>query len=263
MLVSAPSRIFTHGEIAWYGILLDIYLLGDRLGVQISNGISIGRSWWRPGWCCFHSSLGSPLVWEIWSSLDWEFSMSLSIEISIGQLWDQPGDMEFTSYLKWEAVRATESSIGTLWRRRVWFGWYCLVFFLWELYRLGDRSGDQEFDRETGSSIDQGSYGIYIYQEIAWELDRKIVHDKGLVSVASTLGSDRGIVTINIDTTVKYSSTIHKRAYQRCVYFMRRKFHLFAILSAITCVWTLGPDRVVGPYLHVSFSFLQLLPCAK
>ena len=56
-----------YGEIIWFCLLLDIYLLGDRLGDQTLNGRLIGRSLWRPDWCCFPCSLVSPLVQEIWS----------------------------------------------------------------------------------------------------------------------------------------------------------------------------------------------------
>ena len=41
---------------------------------------------------------------------------------------------------------------------------------------------------------------------------------------------------------------------------MRRYFNLFAILSEITRVWTLGPDRITWPYLHILLPFLNLEP---
>ena len=83
---------------------------------------------------------------------------------------------------------------------------------------------------------------------------------QGLVLVASPLGYDRGIISIKIDITVESSIPIYKRSYYRCVYFMRREFHLFAIISILTRVWTLGPDRVVWTYLHLLLPFLQLAP---
>ena len=44
---------------------------------------------------------------------------------------------------------------------------------------------------------------------------------------------------------------------------MKRELHLFPITSVITCVWHLWPNRVIGPYLHVFFPLLRLLPRAK
>ena len=51
--------------------------------------------------------------------------------------------------------------------------------------------------------IDQGYSGISTCREIAWELDRKIIIDRGLVLVALTSGIDWGITTIKIDTTIE------------------------------------------------------------
>ena len=44
---------------------------------------------------------------------------------------------------------------------------------------------------------------------------------------------------------------------------MRRELYLFAVLSVLTCVWPLGPDGDVGPYLHALFTFLILVPRAN
>ena len=44
---------------------------------------------------------------------------------------------------------------------------------------------------------------------------------------------------------------------------MRRELHLFDILSVLTCVWPLGTDRSVWPYLHVLILLLQLAPRAN
>ena len=108
VLMAAPSVMLTYGEIIWYWILLDIYLLGDRLGDKRSNRSSIGRSWWILDWCCFHNSLGYPLVLEIWSSIAWDFfylswsgdwagdrfldrDIWSSLVISIRRLWERLG----------------------------------------------------------------------------------------------------------------------------------------------------------------------------
>ena len=65
--------------------------------------------------------------------------------------------------------------------------------------------------------IDRGSSGISTCQDIDWEnnweIDRNIVLNKGLVSVASPSGFDFGMVTIQIYTTVESSSPSYKRAY--------------------------------------------------
>ena len=69
VMMAVPSVIFPYGDIYWKCLLLDIYLLGDRLGDQRPNGSSIGIYWWRLDWCCFPRSLQSPLVQGIWSSI--------------------------------------------------------------------------------------------------------------------------------------------------------------------------------------------------
>ena len=78
---------------------------------------------------------------------------------------------------------------------------------------MGGLSGDWEFDRDIGSSINWGSSGIYTCWEIAWELDRKIVLVTDLVFVAWPSGYDRGIVKEQIETAVESSSPSYKRAY--------------------------------------------------
>ena len=45
------------------------------------------------------SSLGSPLVQEIWILIAWEIFLSLLIKRSAGQLWDRSGHLEFSSDL--------------------------------------------------------------------------------------------------------------------------------------------------------------------
>ena len=87
--------------------------------------------------------------------------------------------------------------------------------------------------------------------------------NKELVSVAWPSGFYQVNVTIQIDTTVESSSISYKIAYYHCVYFMRRELHIFDILSVLTCVWPLGPYRVVWPYLHILLLFLQLAPRAN
>ena len=71
---------------------------------------------------------------------------------------------------------------------------------------MGERSGDRDFDQEIGISIDRGFSGISTCWEIAWDINRMIVLVKGLVSIASPLGYDRGILAIQIDKTVESSS---------------------------------------------------------
>ena len=63
------------------------------------------------------------------------------------------------------------------------------------------------------SSINWGFYGILTFWEISWELNHKIFLGKGLFLVASPLGYDWGIVSMQIDTTVESSSPSYKRAY--------------------------------------------------
>ena len=69
-----------------------------------------------------------------------------------------------------------------------------------------DRSGNQEFDREIGSLINRGFYGILTCWDVSMELDKNIVLVKGLVLVASTFLYNQGIVAIQIDTTIESSS---------------------------------------------------------
>ena len=61
--------------------------------------------------------------------------------------------------------------------------------------------------------IDQRFSGIYTCWEIFWVLDWNIVLDKGLVSVASPLGFDRGVVSKELDKTVESISPSYKIAY--------------------------------------------------
>ena len=75
--------------------------------------------------------------------------------------------------------------------------------FFWGLYKLGDRSDNQDFNQEIGSLIDQGFSWILTCWDIAWEIDRKIMLVKELVLVASPLGYNWGVVAIQIDTTVE------------------------------------------------------------
>ena len=139
--------------------------------------------------------------------------LSLYIRRSLGRLWDQSGDQEFSRDIDREIVRASEGLNGRLLRRRLWFGWSCLGFAFWELYWSGVCLGDWEFDRDTRISMDWGFSGIWTCWEIIWEINQKIVLDKGLVSVASPLGFDRGIVTIQIYTIFEYSSPSYKISY--------------------------------------------------
>ena len=89
---------------------------------------------------------------------------------------------------------------------------------------------------------------------------RKIVLGKDLLFVTSPSGYSWRIVIIQIDTTVEYSSTSYKRAYQHCVYFMSRWLHLSAILYVLICGWPLRGDRVLCLYLHILLLLLRLSP---
>ena len=195
-----------YGEIVLICLLLDLYLLGDRLGHHRLNWSSIGRSLWRSDWCCFPRSMGSPLVQEIWSSIARELFLSLSIGRLIGRSWAWSGDLEFSSDIDRETARATGSLIGRPRRRWVWFSWHCVGFVFWGLYRSRDSSGDQDIYREIEKLINRGFSGISTCWDIAWELNWKIVLVTGLVLVASPSRYNRGIVEIQIDTTVEYSS---------------------------------------------------------
>ena len=119
---------------------------------------------------------------------------------------------------------------------------------------------DWDFDQEIGSLIDWGFSGSSTCWEISWELDRNVVLDKGLVSMALTLGYDQGIVSIQIDTNVGSSSPSYKNNYERCIYFMTRELHLFAILSVLMFVWPFGHNRFVWPYLNTLLLFLRFVP---
>ena len=44
---------------------------------------------------------------------------------------------------------------------------------------------------------------------------------------------------------------------------MRGGLHFFAILSVLTSVWNLGPDRAGGTYLHAFSQFLRVVPRAN
>ena len=59
----------------------------------------------------FPSSLGYPLVWEIWRLIARELFLSPSIWRSIGRLWAQSGDLEFSHDLDRDIVRANWSLI--------------------------------------------------------------------------------------------------------------------------------------------------------
>ena len=189
-----------YGEIVWFCLFLDLYLLGDRLGDRRSNGILIRIYWWRPACCCFPCSMWTPLVQEIWSSIAWEFFLSLLIGRLIGWSWDQSGDLDLSRNIDWEIVRATGGLIGWPWQIRVWFGWSRLGLVLWGIFWLLYCPGDREFDREIGSSIDRGFSGILTCWEIACEINQNIVLVTGLVLVASPSGYYQGIVAIKIYT---------------------------------------------------------------
>ena len=160
VLVAAPSGIFTYWEIHWYGVLLDLYLLGYLSGDYIPNGNSIGRSWWRPVWGCLPRSLRYPLFRRSRARYIRSSLLSLSIGRSIGRFMARSVDLDFARDLDWEIVREPRSSIERPWQRRVWFGWSCLGFVFWELYHSGDCLGNKEFNHEIGISINHGSSGI-------------------------------------------------------------------------------------------------------
>ena len=61
--------------------------------------------------------------------------------------------------------------------------------------------------------IDQGFSDILTCYEIDWDLNQKIVFDKGLVLVALPSGFDGRIVSIQIDTKFEPSSPTYKIAY--------------------------------------------------
>ena len=157
VLMAAPSGIFTYGEIFWYWLLLDLYLMGDCLGARKSNGILIGRSLWRPAWCCFTRSMWYPLVWEIWSSIAREF-------LNLSWLRDRSGNCG----LDCEIWSSLVISIG---RSRKWLG-------VWSGYR--DKNGFGLVGLVLVSS-----YGNSIDWGIAWAIGSSI----GILEVRSIGGS--------------------------------------------------------------------------
>ena len=97
-----------------------------------------------------------------------------------------------------------------------------ISFFFWGLFWSRDHLGDRKFDLDIGSSIYQGFSRILTCWYMSWDINQKIMLVTVLLSVASPLGYDWGMVEIQIDTTVESGSNNYKRAYQRCVYFIRR-----------------------------------------